>query len=156
MTHPDLEALIGRVEASAGPDRELDAAIYDLTPHALDYQRVGLRLKDTFRLDRYHDGWVTVYGAKGEADPYPEDLPRYTASLDAALSLVPEGMRWLVRYDGGDGDPIDFARPSARVSDYDLDTRNHWYGKGYTPVLALVAAALRARLRQGDGGLDAG
>lgn len=64
----------------------------------------------------------------------------YTASLDAAVSLVPVGHDWILENVNG-GQTI-----CARVGHNDKD-RNSW---GDTPALALTAAALRARLAMGD------
>jgi len=66
--------------------------------------------------------------------------PAYTTSLDAALSLVPEGWSWMVRnVHGNMGGPQGVAyctRP---------DTDNET-ARAATPALALVIAALKARM----------
>jgi hypothetical protein len=95
MSDPDrenLEALRARVEAATGPDREIDAAIFDAFPDErwprCAYREENcLTLRSYGRDPRYHDGWLTRLRANME-DKYPEDLPRLTASLDAALALV--------------------------------------------------------------------
>ena len=61
----------------------------------------------------------------------------YTESIDAALTLVPEGCAWHV------GCEIDFT-PTARVWGHDV----HADEFGATPVIALCIAALRARSLQ--------
>ena len=59
----------------------------------------------------------------------------YSDSLDAALSLVPEGWPWQLA-----------SNNSAIVFKIDGDkTVAHWEGRAATPALALTAAALRAR-----------
>lgn len=64
------------------------------------------------------------------------EAPAYTASLDAAMTLVPEGYDWAVfRTNGG-------------------LTVHAWCGSredvfAATPALALTAACLRARAAQG-------
>jgi hypothetical protein len=61
---------------------------------------------------------------------------RYTTSLDAAVTLVPEGMEWTITHKNRDLD-----RPSVFVG-RSLD----WSSEdASTPALALCAAALRAR-----------
>lgn len=61
--------------------------------------------------------------------------PHYTASLDAAVSLVPDGFDWILERTN-DGLTI-----GARVGHNDPD-RHSW---GNNPVLALAAGALQAR-----------
>lgn len=133
MTRADLIALAARVEQAQGPDRELDAAIATML------------------------GWTEVHGSvlrpdfRGGRPPGVIDwwdiVPIYTASLDAALTLVPEGYVWTlhgepggaglagVQPDRGDGDGCDYSDVNAA-----------------TPVLALTAAALRARAEDGNDG----
>lgn len=60
--------------------------------------------------------------------------PKYTGSLDAALSLVPEGLSWEVRQ-------IVTFECDAIVYGHDI----HQSAEAATPALALVIAALRAR-----------
>lgn len=146
-----LLALADRVEKLTGPDREVDAEIYAITSEAIDYQRIAIKMSDASRLERWHDGWVTVYGAKGEADPYPEDLARYTSSLDVAKTLVPKGWGWQLSQTGvagawliSDGeqpitvDGLTFPGVTAQVG-----------AKAISPALALTCAALRARAHGG-------
>lgn len=75
-------------------------------------------------------------------DPDAEllDAPNYCASLDAAMTLVPEGARFVL---DSDGCHARISKPS------DVD----WPWNGFaalagTPALALVAASLRARHAQ--------
>jgi hypothetical protein len=124
----DLERLAECCESSAGPDDDLDREIW-LTVVADDNQRELVRVgralhgddEAAFRLDRMMGGF----------NP--------TASLDAAMTLVPEGH---------------CVSAMGEVPD-----DREWYveiwkeGEGYhqgevrgkTPALALTAAALRAR-----------
>ncbi|MFN8993324.1 MAG: hypothetical protein ACK5X3_06635, partial [Pseudomonadota bacterium] len=77
---------------------------------------------------------------------YAEDkTPRYTASLDKAVTLVPEGWKWkaILR---------DSARGENTGEGYVHNGRLHMSGQyqgadtfAATPALALCAAALRAR-----------
>lgn len=81
-----LEALIVRLEAAVGPDRELDADI-DVTvrPGEIRWkQAIGtMEMYPTVKRasSNYVGGFVLEY------------VPAYTASIDAALTLVPEGWR---------------------------------------------------------------
>jgi hypothetical protein len=66
-------------------------------------------------------------------------VPNYTASIDAAMTLVPEGMTWFVS--------TDFVPVSAGVYNGadDDDGLPAFTGDAKTPALALCAAALRAK-----------
>jgi hypothetical protein len=67
----------------------------------------------------------------------------FTASLDAAMTLVPEGCKW-----GFDGH-----WNIARIYSYEYQTNRGQYpiyeAEAATPALALCAAALRARSPEG-------
>ena len=113
MTRDELIAALERAE---GPSRELDYWCW-------------WRSTDVLR----HD------------DPEPDDvaedirrdiMPRYTASIDAALSLVPDGWHWAVSWGG-----VHLWR---HFEDYPIP------GTGIivqhkTPAIALCIAALKAR-----------
>jgi hypothetical protein len=109
-----LLALAERCEQAAGPDRELDK----------DISRVLLpAAAEGITRSRY--GWsYRVFGPSGWDDEWLETLP-YTASLDAAVTLVPEWCGWMVM------------KNVAKVG--------RWPKRGATPALALCAAALQAR-----------
>jgi hypothetical protein len=64
--------------------------------------------------------------------PWRADHLRYTASLDGAVTLVPEGAQWTLTVDG--------PRFLAHVSGFTATAA--------TPALALCSAALRARASQ--------
>jgi hypothetical protein len=135
----DLEQLALKCETASGADRELDADIF---------QAIGGKQWDR----AYHDAQapcgcpheMAVDGARRRA-------PRFTASLDAAMTLVPEGWVWLVSnrapkplagraylhngeliYSGIGGSRPNPAHKFAEVV-------------AATPALALTAACLRAR-----------
>jgi hypothetical protein len=81
----ELLALAARVEALTGPDREVDRCIIAaLGTHVLEKRRndrkewwYSIDDKNThFRLDNYGFGYDAV--------------PRYTASLDATMKMVPD------------------------------------------------------------------
>lgn len=120
----DLEQLAERCEKASGPDRELDIEIAIAS---------GLYVKEKRGSDRKE--WFYPTDGKGwRHSPYSlgfERLPSFTASLDAAMTLVPEGYDWAVfRTNGG-------------------LTVHAWCGSredvfSSTPALALCAAALRA------------
>lgn len=69
-----------------------------------------------------------------------ESVARYTTSLDAALSLVPEGANWLIGTGGVSDDPDPYR------ADVHYDKEVGWgNGLANTPALALCIAALKAR-----------
>ena len=109
----NLTELADRVEALAGPCREVDAEI------------------------------VTIVKA-GMRSPWFIAPPSFTGSLDAAMTLVPEGFNWQVGTQGTEGEA---AWASVEALTYNPDTFNgiSIYVDAATPALALCAAALRAR-----------
>ena len=126
----EIKSLIERIEKSEGADRELDGAI-------------ALSL-----------GW-TLQKMKGDARPYYRkpgatqyynraEPPAYTASIDAAMTLVPEHSLFTVRTLWDDSKTAGLAV----VSRYEGE-RRFWMGEhqsvAATPALALCAAALKAR-----------
>lgn len=121
----DREQLAARIEAATGPDRELDAAIYQmLNPHMLPVpgDRTG-RFYDPAKTNpRTAQKFFLSGGATGLA-------LSYTASLDAAMMLVPEPFRKTWSLVGG-------TSWQAEVGECLADTA--------TPALALAAAAIRA------------
>jgi hypothetical protein len=76
------------------------------------------------------------------------EVPAYTASLDAAMQLVPEDFRWW--FSCGNirptGEPPEVQQAFAKVWQSTTAEHDLWRGDGATtPALALCAAALRAR-----------
>jgi hypothetical protein len=127
-----LSELIARLEAAKEESRELDIAIFeevfDCEPRRYsDNPRARLKWWYKRGTDR-----VVAYNA-GE-------IPCFTASLDAALTLVPEGWRTDPAKQGLDGRWF-----WALVN----DRNGHFIGSTLcaTPALALVIAALKARLK---------
>ncbi|MBS87183.1 MAG: hypothetical protein CL858_29550 [Cupriavidus sp.] len=123
MNKGDILELAERVEALEGADREVDAAITAARGYKIILDDGGLSF---FYNPRVRMGRETV--------------PAFTASLDAAMTLVPEG--WWVQHVGHcrsgwrcrvetNGPPsISIPTGAMPVSE--------------TPALALTAAALRA------------
>ncbi len=120
--HPmtDLSALIERVEAAEGPDRDLD---YDIADAVLGSVKPPLR--------------------RGHCE-------KYTASADAALTVVPDGWGFTIVHHPGF--PI-----QAAVREYQFSDGKYWTSgtmhqsgmvKAATPALAILSAALRTRLTQ--------
>lgn len=71
--------------------------------------------------------------------------PRYTVSLDAAITLVPERWHWSVYDTNG----VDKAAAQLEPPEYSFCPIN---GEAKTPALSFCAAALRARaILEGEG-----
>lgn len=122
-----MKELIERIECATGPSRELDLLIEAATNP--QYAGAGEKTLD----------FLSRYGRH----------PKYTASPDAAMTLVPEGWNWMAgeRNQG---------RCRAYVNNGELQfagigasRRNPnaiWHEVvAATPALALAAAALKAR-----------
>jgi hypothetical protein len=139
-----LQELAERCEAADEPERLLDA---DICVIVLGYVEVPCKVKgwrdfdtpDGYRATFRDEGpnWEPGWGWK----PHFEIAP-YTASLDAAMTLVPEEL------DFACGRGIDVETGPNRAACY------AWVGEGEgdlmfasTPALALCAAALRARAK---------
>lgn len=116
-----LNALAATVEALDGPSREVDWAVVTAIGKA----------------DFYHRYAKEPLNYKGL-------VPLYTASLDAAMTLVPEGFEWVLYSDascemGVKPEPGRIMEPS-------------WTTEAATPALALVAACLRAKAQETEHG----
>jgi len=134
-----LLALAALVETATGPDRELDAEI------ALALGIVAERDGNVFFGHKDYSCMVlerSYYDIEGSA---PE-LAAYTTSLDAAMTLLPEGHEWL-RW--GPGTMIVMLPP--QPGDDEKVWARHIECRGANPAIALAAACLRARARAGDG-----
>jgi len=113
--------LLRELELASGPDRALDRAIATAAGWRRKNGQVGE--DDYWKLGDW--SWTR------EDNEHP---PRYTASIDAALTLVPEGLTWQVtgrvREDG----------------DYfaDVDV-SHRCDSAHNPAIALCIAALKVR-----------
>lgn len=110
-----MDELIARVEAATRPDRELDAAI-----------------------------WYACVEKPQPGDKRDNDMigrwPSYTASIDAAMTLAPEGYA------------LGFKRAPCQRSHAMLATIGYEVNaSGATPALALCAASLRSRQEKQDG-----
>lgn len=144
-----LLTLVGRVEALSGPDLEVDAEIaielFDGGADHLDDARDVTHARKVLISHGARAGNYEVVGFSGVSLRY---APAFTASLDAAMSLVPCGDSFTlgqnvhhkywqasVNYLSDDGEPVSRGGSNATKS----------------PALALVAAALRAIVSsQGD------
>lgn len=141
----DLTELAKRVEAATGPDADLDRRIMA----ALGYsyragnRSIGLTYGKAWDSHPYQE-WV-----KGDEVVPDHCVPDYTASLDAATTLVPGGWNW------GVGPWEDWKSTPRRAWAWCEETGEDWSEEmnrqAATPALALTAAALRARAAMGEG-----
>jgi hypothetical protein len=123
----DLETLAKRVSDSTGPDRALDVVIWLVVTPGSTRRQWSYEHKATGQrcdVDETRDGSHRLI-----------TVPSYTASLDAAASLIPADHDWVLEHVNG-GLTI-----GARVGHNDPD-KTSW---GDTAAAALCAAALRAR-----------
>jgi hypothetical protein len=120
--------LIARIEAATGPDRELDDAIAD----AIYTGKHRCCIKGLS--DEAGGMWMFTYpnGSIGSS-------LRFTGSIDAALTLVPEGHQWSL---------AECAMPGRYYAELGPRKASVWSfdAQAATPALALCAAALKARL----------
>ena len=128
--------LAERVEALTGPCREMDAAVFQAigapVPFKFANKLIALEYNDV----------ENAYFARVSDDMRVRySPPAYTASLDAAMTLVPERTPWSVCYPANnDGSRSCHGVPTKPTADV-LGR----FGHAATPALALCAAALRAR-----------
>lgn len=120
--------LAHRIEAAEGADRALDG---DIAEH--------LGLVPPWVSKRLNPRWATWSGGRDYWD-----APAYTASIDAALTLVPEGCEWIVEAYTSNGVKAEHVRASAWVSGAPRCF-------AATPALALCAAALKTRIERNEG-----
>lgn len=129
MTAADLLRLAERVEKLEGPDRRLDFDLWVILTNPTGFPALS-------EPEENRTSWFDTWKDKG-------GFPRYTASLDAAMSLVPEGWKVCLCVDERPG----FANVHKLVGGEGPTNIAH----ASTLALALTAAALRALAAQADG-----
>ena len=117
-----LSALLANLEAATGPSRELDAEIATVI-----FGRP--RASGNVGEPQVLHWWDRAVGFAV--------APRYTESLDAARTLLPEGWFALIDTRG---------RADVRYAPIDQSGYRREVADAATPALALCIAALRARL----------
>lgn len=133
----DLMELAERVEGLEGPDREVDVLIAE----AIGWQSDLVSRARTW--SPKND--TTALVADVRNDGYLRGLPTYTASLDAAMSLVPEG--WAISTGhSAEGDERSFAT-FLELSDWSGDEPESITASSDNWAASIAAAALRARAR---------
>lgn len=139
------QTIIDKLEREDGPDRGIDRAIAKVA--------VWHRVEPRFTRSK-HGAWISPddwVGEYSDGSPITDSLhgttmhrevPAYTASIDAAMTLVPEGVNWTM---GGGGKECAIVIISAGQGLTDAA-----HGFAATPALALCIAALRARSQGGE------
>lgn len=151
MSAAELRALAERCEAASGSDRELDLAIHlALDPEGEVARRIaistrGFEAREGHYWDIGQNAFLyetrNQFGQCWSNGGIP--IRAYTASLDAAMTLVPEGAQ-TVLHTFAEGLP--HAEVFAPLPDNWQTDEGQF--EGATPALALTAAALRARAAQ--------
>lgn len=129
----EATSLIERLEALEAPCRECDEAICDLL--FTERQRTCIKgLSDEeggMNMWRYPNGHIA-------------NALRFTTSLDAAMTLVPEGHSWSVNYPANDdGSKSVFGHKSRSHAIVQGTSELRYYGP--TPAIALCIASLKAQ-----------
>lgn len=128
----DLTSLIERIEAATGPDRILDIDVF---------REIGAPLPTEFMERKIELEWdetdlcfvMPLDGMRIRYEP-----PFYTASIDAVLTLLPDGFKWKCGYSR-------HVPHNAEVIDYSAHTGTFIGESDASRCLALLAAILRAR-----------
>jgi hypothetical protein len=146
MNRDELLALAERVEALTGADREVDAEIFLL-------QWPGYRIQTDCEPfpNEVQPGRIQEVGGFAH-----RTAPAFTASLDAAMSLVPTDSWHEIK---GPRKYLNIPTPSPNYWSAHLARWNHEFqvaGWGATPALALTGAALRAIAAQQPSGAMTG
>jgi hypothetical protein len=135
-----LSALIALLEESREGSRGLDARVWAATSAAEQMAKYELAEGWHYETELFErrDGTVALVAVKDNERLIQaiRAAPLYTTSLDAALSLVPEGWAWTVSKNG----TAVVVTESADPSKYRREN-----GHATWPALALVIAALKAR-----------
>lgn len=127
----DFLELAERCEKATGPDRELDLAIQVALSGKAWRWASGLTFEQQTVIT-----W-DKYGPGAAGNPVCT-LDEFTASIDAAMMLVPEGSLWKCGYSR-------HVPHQAEVVDYEKHTGRYDGNSDHSRALALCAAALRAR-----------
>ena len=121
---PWVDNLANLVQVMTGPNLTIDATLHEL------FTTFPARLGGT----GWPDGALVVPSFPGW-----ELLPRYTASVDAALKLVPRGWQGVVHLD-----------EENHVGLFKLhDPRSHVSAEAFNLPLSIVLACLRAKNKEG-------
>lgn len=133
----ELLKLAERVEALSGPDRGVDVEIFRVigAPAPFQFMNKLIALE-------YNDIEQAYFARVTDDMQVRYAPPAYTASLDAAMTLVPKGWAWSVL----DRRTTGYSKPNGQC--WTKEDRSTLHGDAATPALALCAAALRALAKE--------
>ena len=118
-----MDELIARIERATGPSLDLDGRIWCAV--------------NGYEFAHWDGAGCAYYFREGKTSGIrhapARQIKPFSASLDAALTLVPDGWIW------------DVASTGSAWTDNGLREGRHQMAKAATPALALVIAALKAR-----------
>jgi hypothetical protein len=135
-----LLSLAEKVEVAKGPDRELDALIWLAVTPGATREELVIPATDKRR------GW-TIDETR-DANRRLITVPAYTASLEDALALLPQGWGGSIHFSEDRPDcEIHSTVSLGRSYPTNANTFSEVSGRYSSPALALTAAALRARDR---------
>jgi hypothetical protein len=141
MSNPSL---LERVEAATGVDREIDADLCLRWQTPNEHYREPLRRPILMAREHQRPGLLENVEISGVS---AYSAPQYTASLDAALSLVERvlpGWDWSV-HSHRHTEPSHWdAWAGVRAPPKGIVSGILYEANGYTPALALLAALLKA------------
>ena len=131
----NLQELITKLEKATEPDRELDAIIAIAS---------GIKHRSRHTTSGINKGREWLVDSHAGVETWKHHPPAYTSSLDAALTLVPEGAVWSVQtdYELPGRAHINHLIP---IADERLRPPSNFNVDGATPAIALCIAALKAR-----------
>lgn len=134
----DLTKLVERLEQATGPDRVLDGLIFKVCAGAVVQPQDAWNFRPTWQ---DFDG-VWHLQDRNDKCAY-EPPPHFTGSIDAALTLVPEGWMsdpWIKRHNGHHWSV------TLHIPSYQFDERHE-----HLPI-AICMAAISAREHKGSPG----
>lgn len=148
--------LADRIEALDGPDREIDTEIAVIDGYCLhkNTTRSGAPTDNVFDCDDCGaDSWGNR-SKNGKDQRLHDPVPSFTTSVDAALTLVPDGWNHGHRYSTKKQTAQAWCEfiPAVPFGPEELLTTHS--GKCSSPALAICAAALRARHSNTHEGTD--
>jgi len=156
MNSEEMLALAARCQQASGPDRGLDLAIYHIVqPKRYRWAEfVGLYDQDTIAIEEPPAYVAAMIEAQGHVprslwEPDVCSIPRYTASLDAAMTLC-EPHWWVNMSAPLSPEAYGYSREESRQPRAGMECIGEPYSQGAaaaTMALAVCAMALKARAR---------
>ena len=120
----DIAALIERLEKASGADRQLD-------------WEIATKVMCMKPAEGNQPDWTLAMAYDGYAEDALRPTPYYTASIDSALSLLPETPH--ITALKIERDPAEYGKQ------WHVVYRHRHFGHASTPAIAICIACLRAR-----------